>query len=157
MMESDEENESRAVWCVVATFRPESASERSGLRFEQGATVYCLPPNVSGAYETVKVIGPDRRSGKFGTALVPARDLADWRAAPVRDEAILPHISPPWDGTEVSRHAARGIAAWKSGGPWPTAELRLWNRSHAQTQTGPDSLFGRLRQVVTRALGRDET
>ena len=155
-MEMQDEKEPPAAWCIVATFRPEQATDRKGAPFDSGATVYCFPPNVSGAYETVKVIGADR-FGKFASGLVAARDLSDWAARPVHDPAVLPLITPPWDASQVSREVAEGIAAWKAGGPWPTLALRLWNRTHAQRQVGPDSLLGRVRQAIGKALGREKS
>lgn len=154
-MEMEIDND-RAVWCIVATFLPEANDGKGSAAFEPGTKVYCFPPNVSGAYESVKVIGPERRGGKLATAHVAARDLASWSAEPVRNREVIRQISPPWDASSVSRGVAKGVSAWKSGGPWPAAEIREWNRAHAQTQVGPDTLFGRVRGLITKALGRED-
>lgn len=146
----------RAVWCIVATFLPEAVDAGRTLAFEPGTQVYCFPPNIGGAYESVKVIGREKRSGKLSSVLVAARDLTSWRAEPVRDREVIREISPPWDASSISRGVAKGVAAWKSGGPWPAAEIREWNRAHAQTQVGPDTLLGRVRGLISKALGREE-
>jgi hypothetical protein len=153
-MEKEIDNE-RAVWCIVATFLPDANDGSRAMPFEPGTQVYCFPPNISGAYESVKVIGPDKRSGKLSTVLVAARDLTSWRADAVRNREVIREISPPWDASSISRGVAKGVAAWKSGGPWPAAEIREWNRAHAQTQVGPDTLFGRVRGLISKALGRE--
>jgi hypothetical protein len=158
-MELELESES-AVWCIVATLRGPSAGTAGGrgaCPFEAGSKLYCFPPMRSGAYESVKAIGPDPRSNKLVAAVVPASDLEKWQAEPVRSPQILRQIAPPWDASEVSRDLARGIAAWKSGGPWPAAELRKWNRLHAQTHVGVGSVFSRLRNAVTSLLGRENS
>ena len=154
-MELDEDNE-RAVWCIVAKFLPELNDGKRVLPFEPGTDVYCFPPNISGAYESVKVIGFERRGGKLASALVAARDLTGWRAEPVRNREVIREISPPWDSSGISKGVAKGVSHWKSGGPWPAAEIREWNRAQAQTQVGPDTLFGRVRGLISKALGRDE-
>lgn len=153
-MENQIDNE-RAVWCILATFLPEAGDAGRGALFEPGSQVYCFPPNISGAYESVKVIGRDKRSGKLASMLVAARDLTSWRAEPVRDREVIREISPPWDASGISRGVAKGVSAWKSGGLWPAAEIREWNRAHAQTQVGPDTLLGRVRGLISKALGRE--
>lgn len=152
-MEMEIENE-RAVWCIVATFLPQSNDPKRSVAFDAGSTVYCFPPNISGSYESVKVIGRDKRSGKLVSALVDARDLTSWRAQAVNNREVIREISPPWDAGGVSRGVAKGVSAWKSGGPWPAAEIREWNRAQAQTQVGPDTLFGRVRGLISKAMGR---
>ena len=154
-MELDTETERRAIYCIVATFLPQAAETKGANAFESGAKVYCFPPNVAGAYESVKAIGPALRGGKLSEALVAARDLTGWRAEVVRDPDVIRQISPPWDASEVSRNVAKGVAAWKSGGPLPAAEIREWNRANATTQVGPDTLIGRVRGLIGRALGRE--
>jgi hypothetical protein len=154
-MEMEIDND-RAVWCIVATFLPEANDGKGSAAFEPGTKVYCFPPNVSGAYESVKVIGAERRGGKLSSSHVAARDLASWSAEPVRNREVIRQISPPWDASSVSRGVAKGVAAWKSGGAWPAAEIREWNRAHAQTQVGPDTLFGRVRGMISKALGRED-
>lgn len=155
-MEIDTEIERRAVYCIVATFLPQTADADHANAFEPGSHVYCFPPNVAGAYESVKVIGPSPRGGgKFSEALVPARDLTSWRAEVIRDRDVIRQISPPWDASEISKNVARGVAAWKSGGDLPAAAIREWNRAHATTQVGPDTLLGRVKGLIGRALGRE--
>ncbi|HEY2589285.1 MAG TPA: hypothetical protein VGI81_26305 [Tepidisphaeraceae bacterium] len=154
-MEIDTETERRAIYCIAATFLPQAADAKRASAFETGAKVYCFPPNIAGAYESVKAIGPALRGGKLSEALVPARDLTSWRAEVVRDAEVIRQISPPWDASEVSRNVAKGVAAWKSGGPLPAAEIREWNRAQATTQVGPDTLFGRVRGLIGKALGRE--
>ena len=155
LMEMEIDNE-RAVWCIVATFKPAPTDGTRTATFEPGTKLYCFPPNVSGAYESIRVIGRERRGGKLGSALVAAHDLVDWRGEAVRNREVIREISPPWDASEVSRGVAKGVSAWKSGGEWPAAEIREWNRANAQTQVGPDTLLGRVRGMISKALGRTD-
>jgi hypothetical protein len=159
-MEQGEKSErGSGIWCVAARVAPyphmAAGAKPAPRPFEAGAVVYCFPPNVAGAYESVKVVGPSRRESKWISATLSAAELVDWRAQTTRDANLIAHLSPPWDATQISRDVAKGIAAWKQGGPCPTAELRLWNRSHAQTQTGPSTLLGRLRSAVSKILPRE--
>ena len=153
-----EEEQPRGAWCLVAQVSDETAGAdgvaRGGRTFEPGARVYCFPPNRGGAYETVKVIGPHRRTGKLTAAVVAARELQDWKAEPVTEAQVLEQISPPWDSSEVSKGVAKGIADWKAGGQWPVAELREWNRKHAEKHVGEGTLITRLRNAVSKLLGR---
>jgi hypothetical protein len=155
-----EEETPRGAWCIVAQISGDGQGVDSGTRgartFEPGAKVYCFPPNRGGAYESVKVIGPHRKTGKLTAAVVPVQELANWKAEPVTEAQVLEQISPPWDSSDVSKGVAQGIAAWKSGGQWPVAELRQWNRKYAATHVGAGSLVSRLRSAVSRLLGRDE-
>lgn len=154
-MESDNARQ-RGVYCIVATFLPQASEAAARTApFESGAKVYCFPPNVAGAYESVKVIGPAGRSGKLSSALVAAHDLTSWRAEAVMDREVMEHIAPPWDASHVSRDVAKGVARWKSGGEFPSAEIREWNRARAKTQVGPDTLLGRVRGLFGKALGRE--
>lgn len=158
VMELLEENED-AVWCVVARVCGNHKSEpggRGARLFESGATVYCFPPVRGGAYESVKVVGPDRRTGKLISAVIAASDLEEWRAEAIQDPQVLEQISPPWDASKVSRGVAEGIAAWKAGGPWPTVELRQWNRRHAEKVVGEGTVFKRLRSALARLFKRPE-
>lgn len=155
-----EEEQSRGAWCLVARIACDGGAaepaSRGARTFEPGARVYCFPPNRGGAFESVKVIGPHRKTGKLTTAVVDARELQNWKAEPVTDSEVLEQVSPPWDSSEVSKGVARGIADWKSGGQWPVAELREWNRKHASTHVGPGSILSRLRTGISRLLGREE-
>lgn len=159
LMELEGENDG-VVWCLVATVSEDAAPVESASRgartFEAGTKVYCFPPVRGGAYESVKVIGPQRKSGKLVSAVVAAADLANWKAEPVHNTEVLEQISPPWDSSDVSKGVAEGIAAWKAGGHWPTAELRQWNRRHAEKHIGEGTLFNRLRNSVARIFGRQE-
>jgi hypothetical protein len=154
-IEIETETERRAVYCIVATFLPQSADPKRANAFEAGSKVYCFPPSLAGAFESVKAIGPGMRGNKLSEALVAARDLTSWRAEVVRDPEVIRQISPPWDASEVSRNVARGVAEWKSGGSWPAAEIREWNRLRATTQVGPDTLLGRVRGLIGKALRRE--
>lgn len=157
-LELEEEEKERSVWCIVAAVRPEPAGDGAtgGARtFEPATKVYCFPPVRGGAYESVKVVGTNRRTGKLVSAIVAARDLESWKAEPVKDPDVLQQIAPPWDSSDVSRGVAEGIASWKAGGPWPVAELREWNRLHAETVVGEGTLLTRLRNAVTRLFCRD--
>lgn len=151
----EESDQPRGVYCLVATYLPQAKDARSTPPYESGVTVYCFPPNLAGAYESVKVIGPAIRGGKLTESLVAAHDLTGWRAEAVRDRDVIRAISPPWDATEVSKNVAKGVAAWKAGGAWPAAEVREWNRANAQKQVGPDTLLGRVKGLLGKALGRE--
>ena len=157
-MELEEEN-SQAVWCLVATLRTDEAGGGAGSKgaraFAPGCKVYCFPPMRSGAYESVKVVGPTRRGGKLAAEVVAADDLCDWKAERVADPEVLRQIAPPWDAGDVSCDVAKGIAGWKGGGPWPAAQLREWNRQNAQKRIGDGTLLSRVRETFTRLLGRD--
>lgn len=157
-LELDEEKPT--AWCIVAQISADGSGAdelaRGGRTFEPGAKVYCFPPNRGGAYETVKVIGPHRKSGKLTAAVVPARELNNWKAEPVTDSQVLQQISPPWDSSDVSKGVATGIAAWKTGGQWPVAELREWNRKHAEKHVGEGTLITRLLNAVNKLLGREQ-
>jgi len=154
------EEEKPCAWCVVAQILEHGCGAdgvtRGGRTFEPGAKVYCFPPNRGGAYETVKVIGPHRKTGKLTAAVVAARELQNWKAEPITDAQVLQQISPPWDSSDVSKGVATGIAAWKTGGHWPVAELRDWNRKHAEKHVGEGTLITRLRNAVTKLLGREQ-
>lgn len=158
-LEPVEEEKEQSAWCIVAKVRPEQggdgAASRGARLFEPGAKAYCFPPVRGGAYESVKVVGAHRRTGKLTSTVVAARDLDSWKAETVKDPDVLQQISPPWDDSDVSRGVAEGIAAWKAGGPWPVAELREWNRLHAETVVGEGSLLTRLRNAVTKLFCRD--
>lgn len=158
-LEPEEEEKEQSAWCIVAMVRPEPAGDGAASRgarlFEPGAKVYCFPPVRGGAYESVKLIGIHRRTGKLMSAVLAASDLESWKAESVKDPEALQQISPPWDNSDVSRGVAEGIAAWKAGGPWPVAELREWNRLHAETVVGEGTLLTRLRNAVTRLFSRD--
>jgi hypothetical protein len=148
----------RGIWCLIAMVGEESPgadrTTKHSRPFAPGMKVFCFPPTVAGAYESVKAVGPDRRTHRFITAVVATRDLTDWTAERVRDPRVIPLISPPWDPGEISRGVAKGIASWKTGGPFPSAELREWNRAHVQTDTGGNSVLKKVRHTVDRLLGR---
>jgi hypothetical protein len=152
-----EQEEQKGVWCLVAMTagdRTNSRRTRVGV-FNIGNQVYCFPPLRGGAFESVEVVGPHRKSGKIVQSVVAASDLDNWQAKLITDETILPHISPPWDGSHVSQNVAEGIVAWKSaGGAWPINELRIWNRSRAERVVGEGGFFTRLRTRLLRLLGR---
>jgi hypothetical protein len=154
---AEPQDEQKSVWCIVATTagdRKNGRRTRVGV-YNIGTQVYCFPPLRSGAFESVEVVGTHRKSRKFVHSVVAASDLDDWKATFVDDEAVLPHISPPWDGSHVSQNVAEGIVAWKTaGGAWPVNELRIWNRSRAERVVGEGGLFARLRTNLLRLLGR---
>jgi len=156
-----EEEQPRGAWCLVAQLTCDGTSADGASRwtrtFEPGAKVYCFPPNRGGAFESVKVIGAHRKTGKLTAAVIDARELQNWKAEPVTEPQVLEQIAPPWDSSEVSKGVAKGIADWKAGGHWPVAELRQWNRKQASIHVGPGSLLARLRTLLARMLGRDET
>lgn len=153
-MELEEEKQSaKTVWCIVATVGRDGSG--GGARnFEPGTKVYCFPPMRGGAFESVKVVGPDRRSGKLVAAVMKAGDLENWKAESVVNAEVLQQIAPPWDSSDVSRGVAEGIAAWKAGGHWPILELRRWNRSRAETVVGEGSIFHRLWNLLLRVVGK---
>lgn len=154
-----EDQTERPIWCIAASIVANHQADTSGRGarlFEPGTKVYCFPPVRGGAYESVKVVGPNRRTGKLVSAVVPATDLEKWRAEPVKDAEVLQQIAPPWDASSVSQGVAEGIAAWKAGGPWPVKELREWNRLHAEKVVGGGSLLTRLRNALARFFGRGE-
>ena len=151
-----EEQRGKAVWCIAARVGADDhLPGAASATFEPGAKVYCLPPVWGGGYERVKVIGPSRRGGKMVEATVAAKELEQWKAEPVADPDVLLHICPPWDGTDVSRGVAEGLAAWRGGGHWPSLELRRWNRMKAERTVGPGHWFARLRNALARLLGRE--
>ena len=151
-MELETEDQDWA-WCLVAKLSA-NGTGRGARAFAPGAQVYCFPPVLGGAYETVKVIGPSARSGDWVSAVVAARDLEEWKAQSVRDTQILAHIAPPWDASDTSRGVAEGIAQWKAGGPWPLTAVREWNRLNAAKHVGGGTLLTKLRTAIGRFLGR---
>lgn len=154
-MELDEEKgEVKTVWCIVATVITNGQASKGTRNFEPGTKVYCFPPSRSGSYESVKVVGPDRKSGKIVSAVVSAGDLENWRAEEVINVEVLQQISPPWDSSDVSKGVAEGIAAWKAGGHWPVLELRRWNRSRAEVVVGEGTLLRRMKNGLLRLLGK---
>jgi len=149
------QEESTGAWCIVATLGGGVNGRRAGA-FDVGATVYCLPPMRGGAFESVEVIGPDRKKGKLTASVVAAADLENWKAMNVTDPVVLEKIAPPWDSSHVSRNVAEGIVAWKSaGGAWPVNELRIWNRSRAERVVVEGSLLTRIRGKFMGLLGRE--
>jgi hypothetical protein len=152
----EQQEQQKEVWCIVATAaadRTDPRRTRVGV-FNIGAQVYCFPPLRGGAFESVEVVGPHRKSGKIVQSVVASSDLDNWTAKLIDDETILPHISPPWDSTHVSQNVAEGIVAWKtSGAAWPINELRIWNRSRAQRVVGEGGLLTRLWTRLRRLLG----
>jgi|SRR5665213_2208590 len=136
----------KGVWCITATVIGEPGSSRGN--FDAGVTVYCLPPMRGGAFESVDVFGPHRKTGKLVSAVVAVNDLDSWKAKMVTEPAVREQISPPWDSSHVSQGVAEGIVAWKAGGPWPVGELRVWNRSRAQKTVGEGSLLTRLKNKL---------
>ena len=145
-----EPDQPKGVWCITATLVGETGTNRNNI--DVGSTVYCLPPMRGGAFESVEVFGPHRKTGKLISAIFPVNDLDNWKAKTISDADAKEKISPPWDSSHVSQGVAEGIVAWKAGGPWPVGELRVWNRSRAQKVVGEGSLFTRLKN---RLFGRD--
>jgi len=129
-------------------------STRAG-ELAPGSQVYCFPPMRGGAFESVEVIGPHRKTGKLTAAVISASDLNEWKAINVTDPQALEHISPPWDSSHVSRNVAEGIVAWKAGGSWPVNELRIWNRSRAEKVVGEGSIFARVRGKIMSLFGKE--
>jgi hypothetical protein len=140
----------KGVWCITAVVAGEPGSSKGN--FDVGTTVYCLPPMRGGAFESVDVFGPHRKTGKLISAVVAVNDLDRWNAKLVSEPEVRERISPPWDSSHVSQGVAEGIVAWKAGGPWPVGELRVWNRSRAQKVVGEGSLLTRLKNKL---FGRD--
>lgn len=138
-------------WCIVA--RVGDARPADGA-FEPGALVYCMPPVRGGAFETVKVVGRHRKTGKLVSEVVPARDLEKWKVEVVSSREVLEQISPPWDSTGISQRVAEGIVAWIQGGPWPALELRQWNRQRAEKIVGEGTGVSRFRSFLSRLFGR---
>ena len=154
---NEQQQEEKGVWCIVATAaadRTERRRTRVGV-FKIGTQVYCFPPLRGGAFESVEVVGPHRKSGKIVRSVVASSDLDNWTARLVTEQSVVPHLSPPWDGSHVSQNVAEGIVAWKtSGAAWPINELRIWNRSRAERVVGEGGLFTRLRTTLRRLFGR---
>jgi hypothetical protein len=144
----------KGVWCIVATVVDEVGEGKAG-DLQPGAQAYCFPPMRGGAFESVEVIGPNRKSGKLGEAVIAAADLTGWKAANLTDPAVVELISPPWDSSHVSQNVAEGIVAWKAGGPWPVNELRIWNRSRAERVVGEGSIFARIRGKIMSLFGKE--
>jgi hypothetical protein len=145
----------KGVWCIIATvIESHETTPRAG-SFDPGTKVYCFPPMRGGAFESVEVIGPHRKNGKLMASVIAATDLTDWKAVNITDPEVLQHISPPWDNSHVSRNVAEGIVAWKSGGPWPIKELRIWNRSRAEKVVGEGSLLARVRGKFMSLFGKE--
>jgi hypothetical protein len=146
----------KGVWCIVASIisNQQDGANRGG-DLEPGSTVYCFPPMRGGAFESVEVVGPNRKTGKLAASVIAASDLTAWKALNVTDPAVLEQISPPWDSSHVSQNVAEGIVAWKAGGPWPVNELRIWNRSRAEKVIGEGSLLTRLRGKIMSLFGKD--
>jgi hypothetical protein len=154
--EATEESKPKGVWCLLARVTAEADGEenRAG-ELQPGSTVYCFPPMRGGAFESVEVIGPHRKTGKLAEAVIAARDLTDWRASTVTEAEVLEKISPPWDSSHVSQNVAMGIVAWKAGGHWPANDLRVWNRSRAERVVGEGSIFARLRGKIMSLFGKE--
>lgn len=147
--------EPKGAWCLVAKVVDADVDSNRAGDLQPGSTVYCFPPMRGGAFESVEVIGPNRKTGKFGDALISAADLTDWQAINVTEPAILELISPPWDSSHVSQNVAEGIVAWKAGGHWPANDLRVWNRSRAERVIGEGSIFARLRGKIMGLFGKE--
>jgi len=145
----DKSDDTPSAWCLTATVGAQGTRA-----FQPGTTVYCFPPVRGGAYESVKVAGPHRRTGTIVTAVVAASDLETWKAESIVNTEVLAQISPPWDGSEISRGVAEGIVAWKAGGAWPAIELRKWNRQRAHRVVGEGNILSRFRNGILRLLGR---
>jgi hypothetical protein len=142
------------VWCIVASVVDHDTGNRPG-DLDPGAKVYCFPPMRGGAFESVEVIGPHRKTGKLAASVIAAANLTGWQALNVTDSNALQHIAPPWDSSHVSQRVAEGIVAWKAGGPWPVNELRIWNRSRAEKVFGEGSLLTRLRGKIMSLFGKE--
>ncbi len=147
--------EPKGVWCIVAKVIDTDADSNRAGELQPGSTVYCFPPMRGGAFESVEVVGPHRKTAKLVDAVIAAADLTDWKATTVIDAPVLERISPPWDSSHVSQNVAEGIVAWKSGGHWPTNDLRVWNRSRAQRVVGEGSLLARLRTKILSLFGKE--
>ena len=107
-----------------------------------------------GAFESVDVFGPHRKTGKLVSAVVAVNDLDRWKATLVAEPEVRERISPPWDSSHVSQGVAEGIVAWKAGGPWPVGELRVWNRSRAEGRRGRYASHASEEQVLWSRLNR---
>jgi hypothetical protein len=153
-LEEEPEQQPKGVWCIVATV-VEDDGQGKAADLQPGAQVYCIPPMRGGAFESVEVIGPSRKSGKLVESVVAAADLTAWKAQNVTDATVVERISPPWDSSDVSQNVAEGIVAWKAGGPWPVNELRIWNRSRAERVVGEGSIFARIRGKIMSLFGKE--
>src|SRR5437899_4858469 len=70
--------EPKGAWCLVAkVVDADEDSIRAG-DLQPGSTVYCFPPMRGGAFESIEVIGPNRKTGKFVEAVISAADLTAW-------------------------------------------------------------------------------
>ena len=81
-------------WCLVGNVggirsTPQPASAPGTHHYSGGTKVYCLPAQWGDGYEKIVAIGRHRGSKAFSCLVMPAKDIANWRAQVIYAPAVL--------------------------------------------------------------------
>lgn len=117
----------KGIWCVVANVANEHPSGPGGVEVERGTKhfrprtlVYCPTVLWGDGYEKTRVVGRHRGSNRYGTMVVRAAWLTNWRVKLVFSPHVMAEfhkMGATWDGFRHSKREAEKIVAWMRGEP----------------------------------------
>jgi hypothetical protein len=93
------------IWCLKANVTDEETN-----RFKKGTKVFLFPPLWGDGYESIKVIGKDKETGKFIEIIINHKKLTDFKAVKVTKPDIISRMSNYWHDDIKSKELAEELS-----------------------------------------------